>query len=107
MNSGRKGVYTFIAVLLSVVAIVGGVSLMQPSSPITAIQPSTPSCAQSFIYPPANQTTLSNGTEITQAATPVFMRARVNDGFMRELCLFFQQHLLGTSVQLHIQLEYE
>jgi hypothetical protein len=73
MASDRKTFYTFIAVLLLVVAIIGAVNLTQPSSAAAAAaqSPAQP-CVQSLHYPVINQTTLSNGTEISQSAFPVF-----------------------------------
>jgi hypothetical protein len=72
-GTSRKVSFVFVAALLAVVAVVGVTSLLLPLSPFIGVQYLTQPCAHPFTYPAANQTTLPNGTEITQAASPVFL----------------------------------
>ena len=73
MESNRRASYAFVAVMLSGIAIVGAVSLVQPPPPPAPIQTSPAPCAQSYPSQTSSSTTLANGTVITHTAYPALV----------------------------------
>jgi hypothetical protein len=84
MASARWASFVFIVVLLSGVALVGAANSEQPPPATAPIQTSPQPCAQAYPPQSTNETTLSNGTEITQVAVPAVV---MSPGSTAALCV--------------------